>query len=270
MNQAKRLAKRIILFLVFLAFLILLFLVGYLFLKPEPTCSDGIQNQGEKGVDCGGPCAPCALVIETKEIEVLGAEFVSSTEGNFDVVVKVKNPNDLIGAKNFTLKVIFLDENGLVLGEIEKKDGFALPKEEKQVLIYGAKTLGMPFSVQAKIENVSWEKFSQYETPRFVIINKNYQKLSGGSAWFSQARGTLVNRSGIDFETVSVNVILRDESGKLLAINHQIINTITSGEQRDFVASFPVSFEGEVASFETQVETNVFDSENYIRVYGGE
>ena len=26
----------------------------------EPTCDDGIQNQGETGVDCGGPnCAPC-------------------------------------------------------------------------------------------------------------------------------------------------------------------------------------------------------------------
>ncbi|AKT35959.1 DNRLRE domain-containing protein [Chondromyces crocatus] len=25
-----------------------------------PTCSDGIQNQGETGVDCGGPCSPCA------------------------------------------------------------------------------------------------------------------------------------------------------------------------------------------------------------------
>jgi len=24
-----------------------------------PSCSDGIQNQNETGVDCGGPCAPC-------------------------------------------------------------------------------------------------------------------------------------------------------------------------------------------------------------------
>jgi len=24
-----------------------------------PTCSDGIQNQGETGIDCGGPCGPC-------------------------------------------------------------------------------------------------------------------------------------------------------------------------------------------------------------------
>ena len=26
---------------------------------PVPTCSDGIRNQGEEGVDCGGPCADC-------------------------------------------------------------------------------------------------------------------------------------------------------------------------------------------------------------------
>lgn len=26
---------------------------------PKPTCSDGIRNQGEGGVDCGGPCDPC-------------------------------------------------------------------------------------------------------------------------------------------------------------------------------------------------------------------
>src|SRR5690606_34810781 len=24
-----------------------------------PTCDDGIQNQGETGVDCGGPCPAC-------------------------------------------------------------------------------------------------------------------------------------------------------------------------------------------------------------------
>ncbi len=28
---------------------------------PLPTCSDGIQNQGETGIDCGGPCPPCSL-----------------------------------------------------------------------------------------------------------------------------------------------------------------------------------------------------------------
>jgi hypothetical protein len=26
----------------------------------SPTCSDDTQNQGESGVDCGGPCTPCS------------------------------------------------------------------------------------------------------------------------------------------------------------------------------------------------------------------
>ena len=27
--------------------------------KPDPSCTDAKQNQGESGVDCGGPCIPC-------------------------------------------------------------------------------------------------------------------------------------------------------------------------------------------------------------------
>ena len=28
---------------------------------PVPSCTDGIQNQTETGIDCGGPCAPCPV-----------------------------------------------------------------------------------------------------------------------------------------------------------------------------------------------------------------
>ena len=27
--------------------------------SPCPSCNDGIKNQGEEGIDCGGPCPPC-------------------------------------------------------------------------------------------------------------------------------------------------------------------------------------------------------------------
>ena len=33
-----------------------------------PSCSDGIQNQGEEGVDCGGPCPKCEQMGMTAEI----------------------------------------------------------------------------------------------------------------------------------------------------------------------------------------------------------
>jgi hypothetical protein len=31
---------------------------------PAGTCTDGVQNQGETGVDCGGPCAACATCTD--------------------------------------------------------------------------------------------------------------------------------------------------------------------------------------------------------------
>ena len=34
------------------------------------TCSDGVQNQGETGVDCGGPCSPCSSSCSDNEVVV--------------------------------------------------------------------------------------------------------------------------------------------------------------------------------------------------------
>lgn len=32
--------------------------------EPEPTCTDGIQNGDEEGVDCGGACAACPVGLQ--------------------------------------------------------------------------------------------------------------------------------------------------------------------------------------------------------------
>jgi hypothetical protein len=32
---------------------------------PIPTCYDGVKNDGETGIDCGGPCKPCVATSET-------------------------------------------------------------------------------------------------------------------------------------------------------------------------------------------------------------
>lgn len=59
------------------------------------TCSDGIQNQGEAGIDCGGPCPACPCFLET--INLSGrpnrgimfdvAGLVNVTIDNLDVVL---------------------------------------------------------------------------------------------------------------------------------------------------------------------------------------
>lgn len=48
--------------------------------EPTPTCSDGIQNQGETGVDCGGPCASCDPVPPVDPPTPVGSISVTALE----------------------------------------------------------------------------------------------------------------------------------------------------------------------------------------------
>ncbi len=48
----------------------------------QASCSDGIQNQNETGIDCGGICAPCDNGGGECEEDLEGYEFLGSFEGN--------------------------------------------------------------------------------------------------------------------------------------------------------------------------------------------
>ncbi len=50
-----------------------------------PTCEDGIQNQGETGVDCGGPCPPCEGECTTPQPIILLAANASQSSDHPDI-----------------------------------------------------------------------------------------------------------------------------------------------------------------------------------------
>jgi hypothetical protein len=52
-----------------------------------PTCADGIQNQGETGVDCGGPCTACATAHFFKITSQGGVYDSPSTSGGMLTMV---------------------------------------------------------------------------------------------------------------------------------------------------------------------------------------
>ncbi len=53
-----------------------------------PTCSDGIRNQDETAVDCGGACSNvCGNTIRADCSDDLTQNIVSSTKGDDDIIV---------------------------------------------------------------------------------------------------------------------------------------------------------------------------------------
>lgn len=268
MSLTNRQTKRIKIILSYIAVFFVLFLAFYFMLKPNATCTDGKQNQREVGVDCGGPCSPCAAKLIPKDLTVLKTEWVYDTENKFDATIKVKNPNNLLGAEKIIYEISLLDSQKNILGKSGDLEDFILPEEEKYLMAHGIEASALPAEAKIEIKSIEWKKFSQYEEPRFSILRKNYEVSSGGAANFSQLKGALINKSEIDHETIKVKLLLRDKDNNLLATNYQVMNTVRAEEEREFIISFPRSFPGEVVNIEVIPETNVFDSDNYIRIHG--
>ena len=51
----------------------------------SPTCFDNIKNQGEKDIDCGGPCKLCGLIINTPLEDTVGDNWIYFAVDNDNV-----------------------------------------------------------------------------------------------------------------------------------------------------------------------------------------
>lgn len=275
-NKTKRMQKRSrkrarLLF----AYLGLFVLVGgsvILLFRSAPTCTDGRRNQGEVDIDCGGPCSPCTEEIILQPIEISGSEWVYSFGDQYDFIGVMKNPNNKYGASKFKYRVKVETQDGEEFVQPSWVNSFALPGEEKTLLLQGVELASAPLHVEFELDmnEITWEKFSDFESPDFIINDKQYKELGGGEANFSKIWGMIINRGRIDFEEVSVKAFLRNSEGRLLATNSDLLGRFRAGGRRDFNMFFPISFEGMVDNnnITIEVETNPFDPENFSKVYG--
>ena len=158
LTMDKRLTKQIIIALIFLGMITLIGGGTYLIGRPEPTCFDGIQNQKEEGIDCGGPCIPCNLKYDPPLSVADTPIFLTNENDRTDVIFKITNLSQEWGAKSFPCKVIFTGANG------EKQEfikyGFIFPHEIRHFLVSNIIIGFEPVAIKIEIlkEDIAWEK----------------------------------------------------------------------------------------------------------------
>ncbi len=247
----------------------LLFWLYSSYLKVPATCNDGIQNQDEQGVDCGGSVCVAACQSAAAEGEALQSQevtFISAGNGHYDILGKLYNPNDTIGASTFRYTFTLKGSQGEVLAT-RSGESYILPQETKNLIEVSLESATVPAKVELSVSNISWEHFSGYqEKPNIPIYQKRYTVLPPGAV-FSEAFGLLSNESSYDFRSIIVKVILRDKDGKPLAVNKTKQNNIKAGEQRDFTLIFPIPFVGAVERVDMEVDADVYHSENFVKQY---
>ncbi|MBU2028366.1 hypothetical protein KJ761_00545 [Patescibacteria group bacterium] len=261
-RDIKRFIIVVIYFLIFVTFSLLI----YFWLKPAETCFDQKMNQNEQEVDCGGVCQKKCNLLPQFDLTVGEKGFVESgISGKYDLFGEVSNPNNDFGSGSFSYEFKIKDSAGTVLNQFSGKS-FILPGEKKYLVATNISAENIPGEITLAISEVKWEEFINYEKPQLKIINRNYQETSSGVS-FSEAYGLLKNESPFDFSTIKINMILKNSAGKIVALNSTVLNTVKTGESRDFKAIWPNKFPGEVGDMEFQTEVNVFNSESFARRY---
>lgn len=255
--------KKNIIISIYALILILIIASVYFHFKPKVSCSDGIKNQNEEDMDCGGSCPEKCEKIEAQKliVEKTGA-VPAGISGQYDFYAIITNPNAVFGCQKFDYSIKFKDGSGNVIAS-RNGSSFILPGERKYIVENNIGSSSAE-SFDFEILTSEWLEFFDYEKPDIQIINKNYTETSGG-AGFSEATGLLKNESSFDFDLIRIQIILKNESGEVLALNSTQMKTIKSGERRDFKTLWPSSFPGVVGNMEAQAEVNVFDSETFLK-----
>ncbi len=259
-----RTQKKINIILIYLLFIVAFFGVIYFMTKPEMTCTDGIKNQGEEEVDCGGPCKICAEKRQINNLEIKSIERAKDNKSSEDILIKIHNPNKEYGAKSFTINISSKSDR---IGKVYKE--FILPKETKYIIInhYTAEDKEEKLNISINENDIDWIKMINYQTPKLVVYNDKYQLEVLGNM-YAYLTGTLANKGTVDYETIKVKGVLRDVNGVFISATSHIINTLSAGSQREFRLSFPRELVDIVAQQEIEVETNIFNTDNYLKTKG--
>jgi hypothetical protein len=253
--------KRIKIIVAYLILFVAVFFVIHLIVTPAATCTDKMQNQGEKGVDCGGPCSPCKEAVQTKDLSVVEVAFTPGGNNTYDVVAKISNPNDAVGAKSFNYIFTLKDASGGVVAT-SQGTSFILPADTRYVAQLGLiPSNGMaPASVDIAISSVQWEKLVNIGKPQIGVYSKKFSAVTTGIG--SEAGGTIRNESSYDLKEIDAIIVLRDEKGKVVGINTTQRDSVRPKEQQDFNVTWPYSLEN-VQKIEVDTQTNVFDPQNF-------
>ena len=251
-------------------YLLAFFVIGaglYLAFKPKPTCFDGQQNQNEEGVDCGGICAmACIETIVGNDPLVREITFIPADRGRYDIVARIFNPNNDIGASSFRYALLLSDASGR---ELSRTTGtsFILPQETKMLLAFNLEPDQIPAKAVVELSDVQWTRLRDYRAkPELNIYSKRYVERPDQSV-FGAMTGILVNESLYDFRKIRIKVVLRDAAGTPLAANQSEMQTVTVGREQDVRIVFPQPFSGAVAQVDAEVEADVYDAENFLQQY---
>lgn len=202
--------------------IVLLAVLSFALFYKTPSCSDGVQNQGEAGIDCGGPCA----YLCTDQVHapvVLFTKTLPRSDGRADVVASVENTN-MAAAKNVPYSIVLYGANQVrvqqVTGTIDLPPASTVPVFVSGIASGSQKAVSAFLTIEASAPK--W--FALTADSRIVPVVSN--TTVGGSASLPRIDANLVNGSVTALTNVLVIVVVHDSQGEVIAASQTIVPNI--------------------------------------------
>lgn len=198
-----------------------------------PTCSDNVQNQGEQGIDCGGPCPYLCTALEQPPV-VLFTQ-VLQVGGRTDIVAKVQNKNASAAAKNVPYAVSLYNAKHAL---IQKVSGTLdlLPGATEQVYIPGA------YVGKQKVTSAFLEITSPSSLQWFTLSNNSYiaptvsNITRNGSVSNPRVVASITNSSFVPLINLQVIIFVYNANKNVIAASRTVIPSLEA--QGQVVATF--------------------------------
>lgn len=201
-----------------------------------PTCSDGKQNQGEAGIDCGGPCKLLCRAQYSDPKFLWGRWSKVKTTGEYNVLAYVENSNIEAGTKEITYRFKLRDKDGILL--FEKTGTTYVPPNKNFAIIesnidLNDKVPGRPVEFEF-MPGAVWQKMDSKE---LGLVSLYKQIIDEDNS--PKVISTLSNRTLKPISNIEVIAILYNDEDNAIAFSSTKVDSIDKGSSEEIIFTWP-------------------------------
>ena len=227
------------------AIILIVGLPAFLLFYKAPSCNDGKQNQGEGGIDCGGPCVklcPSAYLPP----EVIWTKFEPVAPGLYNIAAYVINNNLDGAAYGVPYEMQLFDAQGVLI--VYKSGTMTIPPHRNTLAFQGSVSTGKRIPAKATFSfsgNPQWNR----ETDRLGNLSIKDKKYSEDHT-SSSLQVTLGDNGVTPYSNVAVYAVLSDANGNAIDFSKTVVDSVAPSGTAVAPFTWGVSHNGAMASIE--------------------
>ena len=218
---------------------------GFLLVYEAPTCTDGVMNGKEQGIDCGGSCVRlCQNSFLAPSVAWTRFERVAPRL--YNLATYIVNPNIEGEAVDVPYHIVLYDAKGSFISDTPGV--VTLPPHRNVIAFQGAVDIGQRTPAKALFEFTaapSWHKKTDGLTA-LSIGDKKYTEDELGSSLIVTLKNTSVYR----LVNIGVYVVLYDKDGNAIGFSKTVVDEVPPQGTALAPFTWPIHREGKVISIE--------------------